>query len=101
MRASATSKNREAILYGRAANETNNQILALKSKHEVGKDVFEIEIKKLQERLKEKDESIEEDSQEKTFGKNKDNQKSGAGNRVEEFANPIEILKIRLNTVIS
>jgi len=63
--------------------------------------VFEIEIKKLQERLKERDESIEEDSQEKAFGVKKDSQKQGAANRVEMFENPILILKLRLDTVIN
>jgi hypothetical protein len=37
------------------ANETNNQILALKAKHEEEKDRFELDLKKLQEVLKEQD----------------------------------------------
>jgi hypothetical protein len=43
------------------AGETNNQILALKAKHEEEKESFEVEIKKLQERLKERDDPIEFD----------------------------------------
>lgn len=85
------------------ADETNNQILALKAKHEEEKEKFELEIKKLQERLKERDEPIEFDD--KTF-----NQSSGgggnekgvgaAGGLKQEFANPIAILKLRLSKII-
>jgi hypothetical protein len=46
---------------GRIANETNNQISALKAKHEEEKEKFELEVKKLQERLNEKDDYIEFD----------------------------------------
>ena len=37
----------ESITNGRIAGETNNQILALKAKHEEEKEKFEVEIKKL------------------------------------------------------
>jgi len=43
------------------SEEANNQIIALRAKHEEEKERFEIEIQKLQERLKEKDEVIEFD----------------------------------------
>ena len=41
----------------RISEETNNQILALKAKHEVEKYNFERKIKELQDKLKEKDDS--------------------------------------------
>tara|TARA_B110000305_G_C19343118_1_gene590204 strand:+ start:74 stop:241 length:168 start_codon:yes stop_codon:yes gene_type:complete len=45
----------ESINNNKMANETNNQILALKAKHEEEKDRFELDLKKLQEVLKEQD----------------------------------------------
>lgn len=84
------------------ADETNNQILALKAKHEEEKEKFELEIKKLQERLKERDEPIEFDD--KTFNQSSGggNEKGvgGAGGLKQEFANPIAILKLRLSKII-
>lgn len=41
----------------RVTEETNNQILALKAKHEAEKYNFERKIKDLQEKLKERDEN--------------------------------------------
>jgi hypothetical protein len=61
----AVGTNRDYIQGSKHADETNNQILALKAKHEEEKEKFELEIKKLQERLKERDEPIEFDD--KTF----------------------------------
>lgn len=69
--------------------------MALKAKHEVGKEKFELEIKKLQERLKEKDEPIE--FNDKSIASMSD---SKTGDKKSSFANPIEILKIRLKKVI-
>lgn len=57
--------NKDSFQGSKHAGETNNQILALKAKHEEEKEKFELEIKKLQERLKERDEPIEFDD--KTF----------------------------------
>lgn len=39
--------NKEGFNYARQASETNNQILALKCKHEEGKEAFETDIKRL------------------------------------------------------
>lgn len=61
----ALNTNKDYISGSKQADETNNQILALKAKHEEEKERFELEIKKLQERLKERDEPIEFDD--KTF----------------------------------
>jgi len=61
----AVVTNKDYIQGSKHADETNNQILALKAKHEEEKEKFELEIKKLQERLKERDEPIEFDD--KTF----------------------------------
>jgi hypothetical protein len=43
----ATTTNRDYIQGSKHADETNNQILALKAKHEEEKEKFELEIKKL------------------------------------------------------
>jgi len=43
----ATSTNKVYIQGSKLAEETNNQILALKAKHEEEKERFELEIKKL------------------------------------------------------
>ena len=51
--------NKDGFNYSRQAAETNNQILALKCKHEEGKEAFETDIKRLQEQLKEKDQKVE------------------------------------------
>ena len=51
--------NKEGFNNARQASETNNQILALKCKHEEGKETFETDIKLLQEQLKEKDQKVE------------------------------------------
>lgn len=94
LKGDATISNKDAVIQGKTANETNNQILALKAKHEVGKEVFENEIKKLQERLKEKDEPLE--FNDKSIAAMQDNK---IGDKKSNFSNPIEILKIRLKRV--
>lgn len=98
----AVGTNKDYIQGSKHADETNNQILALKAKHEEEKEKFELEIKKLQERLKERDEPIEFDD--KTFnnastGGAADAKQSGA--LKQEFANPIAILKLRLQKIIA
>lgn len=94
----ATSTNKEYIVGSKQGDETNNQILALKAKHEEEKERFELEIKKLQERLKERDEPIEFDD--KSFNQTINDTKGGPGATKTEFANPIAILKLRLGKVI-
>lgn len=74
----------------------------MKAKHEEEKEKFELEIKKLQERLKERDEPIEFDD--KTFNQSSGGAEKGvgaAGGLKQEFANPIAILKLRLQKIIS
>jgi coiled-coil domain-containing protein 63/114 len=66
----------------------------LKAKHEQGKEIFELEIKKLQEKLKEREEPIE--FNDKSIAAM---QETKVGNKKSAFANPVEILKIRLNQV--
>lgn len=91
----AVSTNKGYISGSKHADETNNQILALKAKHEEEKEKFELEIKKLQERLKERDEPIEFDD--KTFNQSSGGNEKGATAGIkQEFANPIAILKLRL-----
>lgn len=91
------SANKEGFTNGRQASETNNQILALKCKHEEGKETFETDIKLLQEQLKEKDQKVE--FNDKSLSRTMEANQSKGGKQ--EFANPIEILMIRLNSVIA
>ena len=88
-----TENAHDSINSNRIAGETNNQILALKAKHEEEKERFEQEIKKLQERLKERDDPIEFDD--KSFNQNVTDSKQ------EVFANPIAILKLRVNKLVA
>ena len=98
----AVGTNKDYITGSKHADETNNQILALKAKHEEEKEKFELEIKKLQEKLKERDEPIEFDD--KTFNQSAGaagaEKAAGAGGLKQEFANPIAILKLRLQKII-
>lgn len=55
----------------RISEETNNQILALKAKHEAEKFNFERKIKDLQDKLKEKDDSELEKTKARETGGNK------------------------------
>lgn len=70
--------------------------MALKAKHEEEKERFEVEIKKLQDQLKERDNSIEFDD--KSFKIGEDQKGQGKANK-EEFANPIKILMNRLQKI--
>ena len=95
LRDDARVSNKEGFNYDRQASETNNQILALKCKHEEGKEAFETDIKRLQEQLKEKDQKVE--FNDKSLSHSMDAKKGQGGKQ--EFSNPIEILMIRLNSV--
>ena len=79
--------------------------MALKANHELQKQTFERNIKALQDKLKEKDqreEDLEEEkrktmagvkaSKEAALGKTK-----GAAVATQEFANPVAVLKLRVN----
>jgi len=75
----------------RISEETNNQILALKAKHEAEKYNFERKIKDLQDKLKERDESELERTRTKDMGGSKKLVVQQA-----EFSNPAALLKLRL-----
>jgi hypothetical protein len=79
------------------AEEANNQIIALRAKHEEEKDRFENEIKKLSDRLKVKDEMIEFDDKnfDQSYQQAKDKTKAS------DFSNPVAILKLRLNKMVA
>ena len=79
----------------RGSEETQNQILALKAKHDIDKFNFEHKIMDLQEKLKEKD----DDQAEKTRSKDMASKKKNAGTM--EFANPADLLKLRLDKVVN
>ena len=79
----------------RLSEETQNQILALKAKHDMDKLNFEHRILDLQEKLKEKDEDQAEKSRTKDMGNKK------RTNTVTDFANPAVLLKIRLDKVVN
>jgi hypothetical protein len=69
--------------------------LALKAKHEAEKVHFETKIKSLQEKLKERDESEMEKTKSKSMaGQPTEAAQPSAGGG--DFANPIAILKFRL-----
>lgn len=76
----------------RVAEETNNQILALKAKHEAEKFNFESKIKDLQDKLKEKDDSELDRTRTKDLGATK----KGGPIAAAEFSNPAALLKMRL-----
>lgn len=74
------------------SEETNNQILALKAKHEHDKLVFEMKIMELQKKLKERDENEKGQTM-----KGDDSGATGAVAGAVDFANPVALLKRRLN----
>jgi hypothetical protein len=69
----------------------------LRPHHEEEKERFENEIKKLTDRLKVKDEMIEFDD--KNFDQSY--QQAKDKNKASDFANPVAILKLRLNKMIA
>lgn len=93
----AELQNKDYVLGKKVSEEANNQIIALRAKHEEEKERFEIEIQKLQERLKEKDEVIEFDDKnfDQSYSQAKDKTKTS------DFSNPVAILKLRLNKIIA
>ena len=94
----AENQNKDYIVGKKVSEESNNQIIALRAKHDEEKDRFENEILKLQERLKEKDEVIEFDDKnfDQSFTQAKDK-----GIKATDFSNPVAILKLRLNKIVS
>jgi hypothetical protein len=93
----AEQANHEYIMGKKVAEEANNQIIALRAKHEEEKERFENEIKKLSDRLKVKDEMIEFDD--KNFDASY--QQAKDKNKASDFSNPVAILKLRLNKMIA
>lgn len=87
-------QNKEYQAVSKLAEETNNQIIALQAKHEEDKEIFEMEIQKLQMKLKEKDEIIEFDD--KAF----DKKETAEQGKNLDFSNPIVILKRRLSKIV-
>ena len=91
LRDKATTANKKSNVLQKKTSEHNNWILSLKAKSEQGKEQFELEVKKLQERLQERYES-ENVKDDDLDGKKK-------GQESKKFDNPIEIMKIRLNNI--
>ena len=93
----AEFQNKDYVLGKKVHEEASNQIIALRAKHEEEKDRFENEIKKLTDRLKEKDEVIEFDDKnfDASYQQAKDKTKTS------DFSNPIAILKLRLGKIIA
>jgi len=75
----------------RFCQDTNDQILALKAKHEIDKFTFEHKILDLQEKLNERDESELDQTKTKGLDTAKDTTNTA------EFANPVALLKPRLS----
>ena len=67
----------------------------MKAKHDIDKFNFEHKIMDLQEKLKEKD----DDQAEKTRSKDMGAKKTKSG--TQEFANPADLLKLRLDKVVN
>ena len=84
--------NKTSQLGQRQSEDTNNQILALKAKHEAEKVHFETKIKVLQMKLKERDESDLERTKTKGISGATTDTAVVSG----DFANPTAILKFRL-----
>jgi coiled-coil domain-containing protein 63/114 len=78
----------------KGAQDTSNQILALKAKHDIDKFNFEHKINELQEKLLDK----EDDQAEKTRSKDMGNTKKA---QVTEFANPAFLMKLRKDKVLA
>ena len=100
-RKDAKKKNEAFVDKKKKAEETNDQILALKAKHEEEKNRFEVEIRKLQHRLNEKDNTEELKEKSVSAGAGADEKKAATGDPKAQFSNPITILKMRLNKFIS
>jgi hypothetical protein len=95
LKGSATQANKQSIGLAKTTTEHNNWILSLKAKSEIGMETFEIEVKRLQERLQDRYESepVKEDDI--------DGKKGKAGGASGKFDNPIEVLKIRLKNIVN
>ena len=89
----AKNLNRTTYQGQRVSEETNNQILALKAKHEAEKFNFERKIKDLQDKLKERDDSEMEKTKTKVTGAAATDTTATTGG---EFLNPTALLKLRL-----
>lgn len=74
----------------RVSEETHNQILALKAKHETDKLNFETKIMDLQQKLQERDDNELDRTRSRDLKKEKEN------GGVVEFSNPAALLKNRL-----
>lgn len=93
LRKTATTANGKSIGLNKTTTEHNNWILSLKAKSEEGKEQFELEVKKLQERLQDRYEA-------EPVTANEIEGKKGKGDTAnKKFDNPIEILKIRLKNI--
>ena len=97
VRKEAETQNKEAIISKRIAEEHINQSIALRAKHEEDKEHFEADIKRMQEKLYEKDEENKfEDKQfDQTIAAVKEKSKNG------DYQNPIAILKLRLAKIVA
>ena len=73
-------------MQGRAADETNNQILALKVHTEKENNEFENQLQTLQNQLNQRD-----DAEEHNYEEEKEEDDIKKMNKNTEFANPIEI----------
>lgn len=79
----------------RISEETNNQILALKQKHETDKINFEEKIQTLQAKLRERDDTDQEGGLGRT-GKGNAAEDKSKEFQAAEFSNPAALLKPRL-----
>lgn len=87
------NKDYQAVI--KIAEETRNHIIALQAKTEDERRKFDIEIQRLQMKLKEKEDYLDNDD--KAVDKNKEQETNTKGN---DFSNPIVILKRRLLKIV-
>ena len=89
--------NKLKIIGNKISDDTTTQIIALRAKHEQETARFDETIKQLMERLNQKDDMIEFDD--KSFDQSYSQAKDK--NKVSDYANPVEILKLRVNKIIA
>ena len=94
----AEEQNKEAINSMRIADEHMTQRIALRAKHDEDKEHFEQQIKIMQDKLTDRDET--KDIEDKQADQNYEQANMDASNNG-DYKNPMEILKMRLAKIIA
>ena len=91
----AEEQNHEALSNLKIADEHIAQRIALRSKHEEDKELFETQIKEMQSKLAKRDETAAVDEQ------RNDQIKDQTQTDAHDYKNPIQILKLRLAKIVA